>query len=276
MQMSQPPAQNCASDEISLLDMLQILVKRKALIVTCVMICVVVAAAFAFLSSPVFEAAATLRIGQVNSGSDKEPSVLLEDASELVARVLAHGEIDRAAVQKGSTTIVQLTTSGQTPDEAARKLENEIREILEVHRATLAESSRPIVERIEVLDQQRQTLIKQSADIDALVEELKRREPVQAAFLVLERGTISSVINQHEAERLRLARLLTPPHVQATELLGGIGVPAAPVKPKKVLVLALAVVLGLMGGVMLAFLAELIAKAKAQSRCVASSNTAKD
>jgi len=276
MQMPQTPAQSCANDEIGLLEILQVLVKRKLLILTCVLICLAAGVAFAFLSAPVYEAAATLRIGQVNSGSDKEPSVLLEDASELVARVLAHGEIDRAAVQKGSTTIVQLTTAGQTPDEAARKLENEIREILEVHRATLAESSRPIVERIEVLDQQRQTLIKQSADIDALVEELKRREPVQAAFLVLERGTISSVINQHEAERLRLARLLTPPHVQATELLGGIGVPAAPVKPKKVLVLALAVVLGLMGGVMLAFLAELIAKAKAQSRGVSSSNTAKD
>ncbi|MFN3885313.1 MAG: GNVR domain-containing protein, partial [Rhodocyclaceae bacterium] len=46
---------------------------------------------------------------------------------------------------------------------------------------------------------------------------------------------------------------------------GEITAPTKPSKPKKALVLALAAVLGMMGGVMLAFVAEFVAKAKANA-----------
>ena len=56
----------------------------------------------------------------------------------------------------------------------------------------------------------------------------------------------------------KLARPLTQP----TELMGEINAPTEPAKPKKALVVALSAVLGLMGGVMLAFIAEFIGKAR--------------
>ena len=58
---------------------------------------------------------------------------------------------------------------------------------------------------------------------------------------------------------------MTPPATRPTELIGEITAPAKPSKPKKALVLALAAVLGIMGGVMLAFVAEFIAKSKAST-----------
>lgn len=186
----------------------------------------------------------------------------LENASELTARLRAQGGISKATVQKDSTSIVQLAATGGTPEDAKRKLEDAVQEVLENHKTTLAESTRPVAERIKALDLQHEAHSKQYSEISALIDQLRQRDPVQAALLMLERSSSSSVFNQLEAERLRLAQLLTPPQTQATELLGSITAPAAPVKPKKALVLALAAALGVMGGVMLAFFAEFMAKAK--------------
>ena len=255
MQQTSTLQQACPDGEISLIELWQMLARRKALILGCFIVSLAAGAAVAFLQAPVFEANVSLRIGQVNS-------VPLDNAPEMTARLLARGEISKATPQKDSKTIVQLAATGSNPEEAKRKLEDAVREVLKTHEATLAESTGPVVERIKALDLQHEAHSKQYAEISALINQLRQRDPVQAALLVLERGSISSVFNQLEAERVLLAQRLTPPQTQATELLGSITAPATPAKPKKALVLALAAVLGVMGGVMLALFAEFMAKAK--------------
>lgn len=262
MQQTPTPQQAYPDDEISLIELWQILARRKALILACFIVSLAAGAAVTLLQAPVFEANVILRIGQVKSGPEGESSVPLEYSPELTARLLARGGISKATVQKDSKTIVQLAAIGGNPEDAKRKLEDAVQEVLKTHEATLAESTRPVAERIKALDLQHEAHSKQYAEISALINQLRQRDPVQAALLLLERRSISSVFNQLEAERHLLAQLLTPPQTQATELLGSITAPAAPVKPKTALVLALAAVLGVMGGVMLAFFAEFMAKAK--------------
>lgn len=262
MRQTPTPQQAYPDDEISLIELWQILARRKVLILVCFIVSLAAGGAVAFLQAPVFEANVSLRIGQVRSGPEEESSVPLESAPEMSARLLARGEVSKATLQKDSKTIIQLAATGSNPEEAKRKLEDAVQEVLNAHEATLAESTGPVAERIKALDLQHGVYSKQDAEISALINQLRQRDPVQAALLVQERRSISSAFNQLEAERLRLAQLLTPPQTQATELLGSITAPAAPVKPKKVLVLALAAVLGVMGGVMLAFFAEFMSKAK--------------
>ena len=273
MQTSQPPAQPYADDEISLLELWQILAKRKGLILACFILCLAGGAAFAFLTSPVYETSVKLRIGQVQGSGG-----LLENAEELSSRILAqYGKdvaagitrerpfITTASVQKGVTTTVQLTAEGDTPEDAARLLDDVAKGVQKVHTAMFEDNLKPIAERLKSLDEQRTALQQQYADITALVEQLKERDSVQASLVMIERGPITTAINQQDAERLRLSQLLTPPQTRPTELVGEITAPAKPSKPKKALVLALAAVLGMMGGVMLAFVAEFIAKAKANA-----------
>jgi LPS O-antigen subunit length determinant protein (WzzB/FepE family) len=270
MQTQQPPAQNYDDDEISLLELWQTLVKRKALILACFLICLAGGAAFAFLKAPVYEASVKLRIGQVQGGSG-----LLENAEELSSRILAqYGEdiaqgvkrerpfITKATVQKGVTTTLQLTAEGDTPDDAARLLENVVGDVGKAHTAIYEDNLKPIAERLKSMEEQRQALQQQYADITTLVEQLKGRDTVQASLVMIERGPITTAINQLDAERLRLSQQTTPPQTRPTELLGPIATPTKPSQPKKALALALAAVLGLMGGVMLAFAAEFVAKAK--------------
>lgn len=273
MQTSQPPAQPYADDEISLLELWQILAKRKGLILACFILCLAGGAAFAFLTSPVYETSVKLRIGQVQGSGG-----LLENAEELSSRILAqYGKdvaagitrerpfITTASVQKGVTTTVQLTAESDTPEDAARLLDDVAKGVQKVHTAMFEDNLKPIAERLKSLDEQRTALQQQYADITALVEQLKERDSVQASLVMIERGPITTAINQQDAERLRLSQLLTPPQTRPTELVGEITAPAKPSKPKKALVLALAAVLGMMGGVMLAFVAEFIAKAKANA-----------
>jgi len=273
MQTSSHPTQTHASDEISLFDLWRILVKRKALILICIVVCLAGGAVLAYLKAPVFEASIKLRIGQVK-GSEG----LLEPADELSARLLAqYGQniaegisrprpfLTTASVQKGATTTLQLTAEGDTPEDAAGLLRDVVTAVQKSHADIFENSIRPITERLNSLNEQRETLRQQYADITQLVEKLKERETVQASLIMLERGPITRTINEQDAERLVLSQQLNPPQTRRTELLGEIAEPARPARPKKAMILALAAMLGVMGGVMLAFAAEFIASAKTRT-----------
>ncbi len=277
MQNTQPPAQPYDDDEISLIELWQILARRKALILACFILCLAGGAAFAFLKAPVYEASVKLRIGQVK-GDGAAPPVILENADELSSRILAqYGEdiatgvkrerpfITTASVQKGVTTTVQLTAEGDTPADAARLLDDVAKSVQKAHTTMFEDNLKPIAERLKSLDEQRTALQQQYADLSQLAEKLKDRDNVQAALLMIERSPITNSLDQQATERLRLSQQITPPATRPTELIGEITAPAKPSKPKKALVLALAAVLGMMGGVMLAFVAEFIAKAKANA-----------
>ncbi len=274
MQNTQPPAQPYDDDEISLIELWQILARRKAFILACFILCLAGGAAFAFLKAPVYEASVKLRIGQVK-GDDAAPPVMLENADELSSRILVqYGEdvaagikrerpfITTASVQKGVTTTVQLTAEGDTPEDAARLLEDVAKGVQKTHTTMFEDNLKPIAERLKSLNEQRTALQQQYADLTQLAEQLKERDNVQASLLMIERSPITDSLDKQATERLRLTQQMTPPATRPTELIGEITAPAKPSKPKKALVLALAAVLGMMGGVMLAFVAEFVAKAK--------------
>jgi hypothetical protein len=126
-----PPTQNLSStDEISLLELWQILVRRKQWILFTLAVCVVAALAFIFIKAPVYQASVKLRIGQV-AGTG-----LFEPAEELSARLLAHyGEdvadgvkrerpfLARAAAQKNVAATVELVAEADRPEDAVALLE---------------------------------------------------------------------------------------------------------------------------------------------------------
>jgi len=274
MQNTQPPAQNRDDDEISLLELWRILMKRKGLILVCFLGCLAAGAAFAFLKAPVYEADIKLRIGQVKGNADAPPA-LLDVAEELSSRILAqygediaqgikreHPFISKAVVQRGGTTTLELTAEADSPADAAHLLEEVVSDIRKAHKTMYEDNLKPIAERLKSMEEQRRALQQQYGDITALVDQLKERDTVQASLVMIERGPIAAAINELDAERLRLSQQMTPPQTRPTELIGEITAPAKPSKPKKALVLALAAVLGLMGSVMLALVAEFVARAK--------------
>jgi uncharacterized protein involved in exopolysaccharide biosynthesis len=266
---------NC--DEISLLELWQILARRKAIILLCFAICLATGALFAFLQPPVFEASVKLRIGQVQgaTGASQGASVALENADELVARLLSHfGEnvadgirrdlpfLTKAAVQKNSVSITELVAEGASPADATDLLRRVLADVQKAHGEMYERNTRFLNERLQNLDLQRTALQQQYEDASRLVEQLRQRDAIQASLIMLERSRISAAISALDAEKPELMQKLVPPQTRPTELLGEIVAPGKAARPKKALVLVLAAVLGMMAGVMLAFVVEFVAKAR--------------
>lgn len=255
-------------DELDLFELLRILARRKTAILSCVVVCVLAGATFAFLTPPVYEASIKLRIGQVlvEHGSGFG---LLESAEELSSRALAqYGEtvaegvrrdrpfLKRANQQKGVPSTVELVAEGDTPGEASGLLVRVVEDIRKAHDATYQRNIKLLNERLDNLDVQRSALQQQFRDANALLEQLKQQNAVQASLVMLELGRISTSISELDSEKPTLSQRLIPPQSRPTALLGDIVDPAEPTSPKKLLILTLSVVMGLIGGIVLAFLAE--------------------
>ena len=83
MQNTQPPAQPYDDDEISLIELWQILARRKALILACFILCLAGGAAFAFLKAPVYEASLRLRASNFVPIA-RRPTPMASQATEYV------------------------------------------------------------------------------------------------------------------------------------------------------------------------------------------------
>lgn len=98
-----------------------------------------------------------------------------------------------------------------------------------------------------------------------LTEHLKERDNIRASLLMIGHSSNINSLDQQATEGPRLSQQMTPPANRPTELIGEITAPTKPTKRKEVLVLVLSALLGMMADVMLAFVAEFIAKAKANA-----------
>ncbi|MFT3759919.1 Wzz/FepE/Etk N-terminal domain-containing protein [Thauera sp.] len=278
MQNSQPTPQPQVDEEISLYELWQILAKRKALILACLLVCLAAGAAYAFLKPPVYEASVKLRIGQVRGSGGLHENIVLENAEELSSRILAqYGEdiadgikrnrpfITGARAEKGVTTTIQLTAEGDAPQDAAHLLEEVTDTVIKAHSVMYEANIKPIAERLKNLDEQRRALQQQYSDITALVDQLKARDSVQASLVMIERGPITAALDQQGAERLSLSAQMLPPQTRPTELLSPITAPAKPSQPKKALTIVASTIFGIIAALILAILMEFVAKPKARS-----------
>jgi uncharacterized protein involved in exopolysaccharide biosynthesis len=260
MQQTPTTQQTYSDDEINLIELWQILVKRKAWVLACFVVCALAGVAYGQLKAPIFESTIALRIGQVQAS-------LLESPQELVARLADAGTgAIKSSVTRGTNNLVTVTALSGSAHGAALALEAAVERILSAHDVVYKQSTQPIRERVAQTAAQRQAVEQELVSLDQLAQRLRGTEPLQASLLVMQRTPLTQSLLQLDAERLQLLQQLSPPQTRPTEMLGQISAPSHPSQPKKWLILALAAMLGLVGGVMLAFVTELVANAKANTK----------
>lgn len=257
------------NDEISLLELWDVIVRRRIWILAAFVVCVLGAVSYLQLKAPVYEARVKIRIGQVaGAGLFEAPEVLSSRLLAMYGENVADGVkrprpfLKQASAPKNVPAAVDLVAEADSPEEAVALLERVFTEIQKTHDETFRENRRLLNERIQNLEAQREALQQQFGDASDLIDRLKPSDPVQASLIMLERGRISATINGLDAEKPALAQKLTPPQTQPTELLGEIVAPQKAAVPKRALVLAFALVLGLIGGVLLAFILEVLSKGR--------------
>lgn len=265
----QQPTGSLSDDEISLLDLWHILWRRRMWVYATILAFVSAGTAYIVFKAPTYEAGATLRIGQVAGLGPFEPAEVL--GSRLLS---AHGEeiadgvrrerpfLSRAEAKKGVPATIDLVAVGDSPDDAADLLVRIVDAIRRSHAEHYQTGVRSLNDRLEALESQRAALLRQSEQAAALLTRLQDRDPVQASLVTLERGRISGLLASVEAEKPGVVQRLGPPLTQQTELLREVVAPASPAAPKRLRIAAVAFALGLVGGLMLAFLAEFVARVR--------------
>lgn len=259
--------------EVGLLDLCRMLARHRFRIALCGLAGLVAASAYLWARTPAYEAGVRLRIGQI-AAEHNGGALLVDSAEELAARLQAgfgrrvadgverpRPYLTRALPGRGGAATVELAAQADTPAEAAAFLKRVAEGVLQAHDQVFQRNVAVYAERLARLGQQRAALQQQDEEAAQLVERLKSHDPVQTSIVLLERGRIAGAIAELDAEMPRLAQRLAPPQSRPTELLGEIVEPATPAGPSRALVLAAGAAAGLIGGGLLALVAEFFARA---------------
>lgn len=221
------------------------------------------AIAYVALKAPVYEASAQIRVGQVAGqglfeAGDLMSSRLLLQYGEFVADGVRRPRpfIRAARPSKNAQGIVEIVSEADSPEDAARHLSEVVAAIRKEHDAIFDRNARSLNERLQRVELQRNALQDQYRELTDLIPRMREANPVQASLLAVERSRLLASSLELDAEQPKLIQMLSPPQTRPTELVAEVSAPTKPAAPKKALVLVLAVALGSLGGVFLAFVAE--------------------
>ena len=265
--------------EIDLIDLWLVLRRRRAVFFGIVLAALTTAIALIIFMPPVYESRAVLQIGQVG-GVGKEggampvepPGVLVERLNEEY-RVNDKSEgkhefplIASVTLNKGQQNIVTITARAHSVDDAQRYLATVVGKVQREHEQWLLEAVKQQHTRLDVLGD-RMTLSHQHMQaLNESIARLKVSDPLQAAVLLQEKSKFLQELPSMEQEQallnLSLSRLQTVP----TRFLREPTTPISPERPRPVLYLSLALIIGVMLGAMAVFIAEFITNARQRLR----------
>ncbi|MCD6672179.1 MAG: Wzz/FepE/Etk N-terminal domain-containing protein [Burkholderiaceae bacterium] len=256
-------------EAVSLADLWRVFVHRKLLILVTFAACVAVGLGYAFLTSPVYEASARIRIGQVAGNGPIEPVDLVS------ARVMArYGEVvaigvkrtrpflSRAVAPRGVSGVVELVAVGDTPNDAVALLEKVHAEIQQVHDDVYRRGISLIEEELQEIEARRALLTQQLEASVVVTERLGEQDFSRTALLTIERARMLALLAELDAQKPILAQKLLLPQTTPTQLVDAITPPSSPTAPRRFLAIGIAVVLGLIAGLMLALLTDFLDRAR--------------
>jgi len=303
-QKSEIPCREMANDEIDLVDLFLIIWKRKWMIVAVTMILTIAAAGVSMVIPKVYAVTAILEPGKDADGKLIEnPQAIRENIiagsydrgiSEQLGIDLREMSLPlfKASVPK-NTDLVKITVESNKPDKAVEMLNSlmvqltaDIEKKLDVKRNLLANELRAAKieknlypkkmaqteeliaatkKKILDLESARKKSISNNADAAMTTLLYLNEIQNQQVFLSSLYEKMSTLMSNQDKAELKIKELqIKQTAIRGTNITKKPSIPEKPIKPKKTLIVALAFVLGLMGGVMLAFFAEFMAKVRAQ------------
>ena len=240
---------------------------------------IVVAIALIIFMPPVYESRAVIQIGHVG-GIGKEGGITsVEPSGVLVERLneeyrvndTSEGKRDfpliaNVALNKGQQDIVTITARAHSIEDAQRYLTTVVGKIQREHEQWMQEAVKQQHTRLDLLGD-RMTLSHQHMQaLNDSIAKLKTSSPLQAAVLLQEKSKFLQELPSMEQEQallnLSLSRLQTLP----TRFLREPTSPISPERPRPVLYLSLALIIGVMGGVMAVFVSEFVTNARRRLR----------
>lgn len=264
-------------DEISLIDLWRVVVRRKKLIFTSLLVTLSLVGAWIFIAEPVYESRAVLGVGQVGQagqvGQVEAPQLLVQrlkeeyrvkDDSEGVQKFPMLKEVK--TMEKLLPNGVEIIAQAHDAHEAQKFLTDVTVKVVKHHQKLFDIGRNEQQRQLESLQQEHDRIEQALTLVEHRISLLVGSEASLAGLLTLQKDLLvqrlPQIAQQQTALRLAMSELQSRP----TVLLRKPTLPVDPVKPKPALYLTLAAVVGLMLGIFGAFFAEFVGKTRGKMR----------
>lgn len=261
--VTQQSAQHCKNgDELSVVDLLGILIKRKKILV-CSLIVVPLLAIAVYVMRPaesIYTSTISIQVGKVPQVGQLEETDVLMKRLKLQYPFIHSIE----AGKEGANSILSITVQAAEESKATRSLKEIVEQLFLEHDAKYASAMANQQKKQEVLRQQIGSIRDQLAEITSSVNAIRKKDPAQAGILVLEKGNLLKGLPAMEEAAINLNIAMTEPSSRKTRVIGGPTSLNSSVKPKLKMVIVFGVLLGAMLGIIGIFVAEFIARSNTQ------------
>lgn len=249
-------------DEISLIDLWNLLFKRKKLIALVMVAVSAISMAYILMATPIYESSAVIAIGSKEKTIDGKINLFfLENPGLFAARAREQFGISvETSKNKNEPNILTLKSESNDPLQAQEKLEAAISSLLANHEEKIEAYNHSLSIDLSLIKTQQSeisTLLKQ---YENRIRSLEKQNPTLAAILTIDkRSLMEKNFNLQGAIIEMGANSEQPP---TTEILRKPSLANSPIKPRAKLVFALSLMLGVFLGFFAAFLAEFFEKAR--------------
>jgi len=259
-------------DEISLIDLWRVIVKRKRLILITVAVILLLMGAWLLVVKPVYESRAVLGVGQGAQGAQVEAPQLLVQRLKEEYRVKDGSEGAQTlpgltavkTMEKSLANGVEMIVQAHGAQAAQQYLAEIVAKIIKRHQRLYDLGRAEQMKQMESLQRESDRIEQSLALIEHRISALVGSEASLAGLLTLQKDLLlqrlPQIAQQQTTLRLAMSELQSTP----TFMLRTPTLPIKPVSPKPMLYMMLAGVVGLMLGIFGAFFAEFLGKTRKQ------------
>lgn len=246
---------NDSNDEISIIEIISILIKRKWLIAYSVLFTLIISFVYIIVKKPVYESSAVISIGHIGKVAPminnqvemvyiEDPESLSKELTTISNALSVKLEND---IKRNSQNIMTLKVQKNDPSQARESLTRITNNVIERHDFMFQQIS---VSREQQLDSLRKRLAIVNTNFNLNEKGLSNQEKLKVIEI---QSDLERQIGEQEL-------LLSGIYLKPTKLLQEPTLNTKPVKPDKLKIIFIALFLGVMLGVMLAFLVEYFQK----------------
>ena len=279
-------------DDISLRDLWRVLIDQKKWLFGIPIVCMFLAAVGVMIAKPKWEATAVIQIGQVGQSGVGQGSQLIEPSVRAIERMkMKSFENDVLIALKipiedenslaglfrsslslralGTTDLIQVKVRANSPDQAASWAQAVVDRLKNVHERLaqptidrLRKQQAELKKQMQMIEEERANLLKIVSKSNETSGDSRFSANLLLSNLLLQKN---AELRDFEMRRLAADEQLTSVRTYPTSLIDLIYVPEKPASPKKLLVIVLAAVAGLIFGVIVALIRHHWRSGKAQA-----------
>ena len=266
-------------EEIDLREYINVLIKRKGIIISIFLIAVITAAIISYFAlSPIYRSSTVFSVAQV----DGQPVINITEALEIIkSNVVLDEVINQMSLEEtteqlkpqitteslNGTNFIKVTVEADTPEKVKSLVENIVKVFIEQNQDEYKEKVKLIEDRLKILELQVAEFEKNIQEIEktkkkiAASEELSETERQFQTSLLLSSSVTERELYNDLTEQINILQLSLK-DCQDFKIINYAQLSAVPIKPNKKLNIVIAGVLGLFVGIFVSFFLEFWQKGK--------------